>query len=200
MSPFTTYRSELPVVEEITSTVWKSLNREAFHVGKNLVGLGRGRASSTSTSTSTDPWDYEAYISFRGEDTRNNFRDYLYAALCQKGIRTFAEDLKGRDIASTILEAIKKSRCILIIFSENYASSRWCLQELEMIIQCKNQNGKLIIPIFYHIEPSDVRKQRGRYEEAFCKHEISGFADKTQRWREAMTLVANLSGWHIQNG
>ena len=69
-----------------------------------------------------------------------------------------------------------------------------------MIMECKNQNGKLIISSFYHIGPSDVRKQMGYYEEAVVNHERNGFFHKTHRWREALTLLANLSGWHVQNG
>ena len=68
----------------------KSLNREFLHVEKNLVGMDRRRASSTCTSIRS--WDYEVFLSFKGEDTRYNFTDHLYAALYQKGIRTFRLD------------------------------------------------------------------------------------------------------------
>ncbi|KAL6316578.1 hypothetical protein AAG906_018833 [Vitis piasezkii] len=84
------WRPEAHVIEEITSTVWKSLNREFLHVEKNLVGMDRRRASSTCTSIGS--WDYEAFLSLKGEDTRYNFTDHLYAALYQKGIRTFRLD------------------------------------------------------------------------------------------------------------
>ena len=176
------------------------MNRERFHVEKNLVGRGRGRASS-STSPSTDPWDYEVYISFSAEDTRYSFTDYLYAALCQKGIRTFREEeLRGEEIETCIFKAIEKSRCILVIFSQCYADSHRLLEDLVKIIECKNQNGKLIIPIFYHIDPSDVRKQNGSYKYAFRKHEGNSYAHKKQRWRDALRLIADLSGWHVRDG
>jgi hypothetical protein len=37
------------------------------------------------------------FLSFRGEDTRDNFTAHLYHALCMKGINTFIDDdeLKG---------------------------------------------------------------------------------------------------------
>ncbi|KAJ9675792.1 hypothetical protein PVL29_024638 [Vitis rotundifolia] len=196
-------RPEAHVIEEITSTVWKSLNQELFHVEKNLVGMDRPRASSSSTSIG--PWDYEVFLSFTGEDTSYSFADHLYAALYQNGIRTFRlDDHKGEEIESCNFKAIEKARCILVILSKHYAHSRWRLRELVQFIECKNQNGKLVFPIFYHVEPSDVRKQMSTYAEAFQDHERNcfahGFAHETQRWRAALTEVANLSGWHVQNG
>ncbi|XP_034676691.1 uncharacterized protein LOC117907299 [Vitis riparia] len=84
------WRPEAHVIEEITSTVWKSLNQEFLHVEKNLVGMDRRRASSTCTSIGS--WDYAVFLSFKGEDTRYNFTDHLYAVLYQKRIRTFRLD------------------------------------------------------------------------------------------------------------
>ncbi|KAK3210605.1 hypothetical protein Dsin_015311 [Dipteronia sinensis] len=46
---------------------------------------------------------------FRGEDTRNNFTSYLYAALCRSKIETFIDNYevrKGYEISSTFSNAI----------------------------------------------------------------------------------------------
>ena len=148
----------------------KSLNREFLHVEKNLVGMDRRRASSTCTSIGS--WDYEAFLSFKGEDTRYNFTDHLYAALYQKGIRTFRlDEIRGEEVASALFKAIEKSRCILVVLSKYFAHSRWCLDELVKIMECRNQNGKVILPVFYHVDPSDVRKEEGWYGEALAQHE-----------------------------
>ncbi|KAG4161385.1 hypothetical protein ERO13_D01G051410v2, partial [Gossypium hirsutum] len=79
--------------------------------------------------------------------------------------------------------------------------SSWCLQELSEIIQQKNDKGHKVFPIFYYVDPSDLRKQTGKVLEAFLKHE-NNFQDnkeKTQRWRSALTQVANIKGWHLSN-
>jgi dTDP-4-dehydrorhamnose 3,5-epimerase-like enzyme len=54
-----------------------------------------------------------------------------------------------------------------------------------------------VFPIFYGIDPSDVRNQRGSFAEAFRKHEgkFTENKEKVQRWRDALREVANLSGW-----
>ncbi|XP_059590540.1 disease resistance protein RPV1 [Vitis vinifera] len=170
------FMPEAHVIEEITSTVWKSLNQEFLHVEKNLVGMDQRRASSTCTSIGS--WDYE------------------------KGIHTFRlDEIRGEDVASALFKAIEKSRCIFVVLSKCFAHSRWCLDELERIMECRNQNGKVVLPVFYHVDPSDVRKQEGWYGEALAQHESRNiFGHKTQRWRAALREVGNLSGWHVQNG
>ncbi|CAJ1978730.1 unnamed protein product, partial [Sphenostylis stenocarpa] len=35
---------------------------------------------------------YDVFVSFRGEDTRNNFNGFLFQALCRKGIHAFKDD------------------------------------------------------------------------------------------------------------
>ncbi|KAL6316614.1 hypothetical protein AAG906_018869 [Vitis piasezkii] len=71
-----------------------------------------------------------------GEDTHHNFTDHLYRTLNRKGIRTVREDeeLPREEIAAELLKAIEESRIYLIILSENYARSRWCLEELTNIM------------------------------------------------------------------
>jgi len=49
-----------------------------------------------------------------------------------------------------------------------------------------------------------VRKQSGSYEKAFAEHEKrfreeEVKMEEVQRWRQALTQVADLSGWDIQN-
>jgi hypothetical protein len=46
-----------------------------------------------------------------------------------------------------------------VVFSKSYASSRWCLDELVEIVHLKNTIGHTLFPIFYHVNPSDVRNK-----------------------------------------
>ena len=88
----------------------------------------------------------------------------------------------------------------IIVFSEDYASSTWCLDELAKIIEYK-KNGHLVRTVFYKVDPSDVRNQKGKFGEALAKHEEKFKDDKkVQRWREALYEAGNISGWHYKNG
>lgn len=143
---------------------------------------------------------YDVFLSFRGEDTRENITSHLYAALCRRKIETYIDYRleRGDEISKALLKAIRESKISVIIFSENYASSSWCLDELVEILKCRKNHKQIVIPIFYRIDPSSVRKQEGTYASAFRKLERR-FRDKiVKRWKVALTEAANLSGWDSQ--
>lgn len=166
-------------------------------------------AASTSTNqhglssdSSTRHW--KVFLSFRGEDTRKTFTGHLYTALKQAGIKTFMDDYglpRGEEISQQLLKAIQGSEISLVIFSTNYASSPWCLNELVEILECKKRTGQLVYPVFYDVSPSVVRHKTGSFSEAFESHEkryVSNL-DKVDKWKAALTEAANLSGYDLQN-
>lgn len=59
----------------------------------------------------------------------------------------------------------------IIVLLENYASSSWCLEELVKILECMKTRGQRVVPIFYNVDPSDVRKQRGNFGKALTEYE-----------------------------
>ncbi|KAK4594871.1 hypothetical protein RGQ29_018557 [Quercus rubra] len=170
-----------------------------------MVAISTQSASSSSSiSSSTPQWKYDVFLSFRGEDTRNKFTDHLYVALKQKNILTFRDEEKletGKSISSELLKAIEKSRFAIVILSRNYASSTWCLDELVKIIGCMKEMKMIVLPIFYDVDPSTIRKQMGTFKQAFAKHEenFKDCIDKVQAWRIALREVASLKGWHVQD-
>ncbi|XP_021816093.1 TMV resistance protein N-like isoform X2 [Prunus avium] len=143
---------------------------------------------------------YDVFISFRGEDTRDGFTSYLHKALLGKKIETYMDYKleKGDDIGPALLEAIKKSKIALVIFSKDYASSTWCLKELVHILGCKKSHGQIVIPIFYRIDPSDLRNQQGTYALALDELEkrFKASRDEVVNWRDALKEAANMSGFH----
>lgn len=165
---------------------------------------GASSSSSSPSSPFTNPRPYDVFLSFRGEDTRTNFTAYLFKALCQNGINTFKDDeqLKsGEEISPTLLNAIKESKISIIIFSKSYASSKWCLNELTKILECKQMKGQRVLPVFYKVDPSDVRNQTKSFGEAFNELEEKFKDDilKVQTWKTALTKVADLSGEVLGN-
>ncbi|KAH0764647.1 hypothetical protein KY285_000518 [Solanum tuberosum] len=166
-------------------------------------------SSYVSNSHYYPRWKYDVFLSFRGEDTRDTITGYLYERLTRRGIITFQDNKRlehGDSILEELSKGIKDSQVALVIFSKNYATSRWCLDELVKIMECTNdENEKAIIPVFYGVDATDVRYQSKSFAEAFAKHELKYKDDdegmqKVQRWRTALTAAANLKGYVFPNG
>nr|XP_007160450.1 hypothetical protein PHAVU_002G323200g [Phaseolus vulgaris]ESW32444.1 hypothetical protein PHAVU_002G323200g [Phaseolus vulgaris] len=153
--------------------------------------------SSSSFPVSTSLTKHDVFLSFRGEDTRDNFISHLYAALQRKNIEAYIDYRlnRGEEISPALLSAIEESKIYVIVFSQDYASSTWCLNELTKILECKKRFGRDVIPVFYKVDPSTIRKQEQRYNEAFEKHEQHLKHDKVQGWKDALTEAAKLAGW-----
>lgn len=161
----------------------------------------KAAGSSASSSIPIIHKKHDVFISFHGGDTRTNFTSHLYTALRRKNIQTVIDEdslQKEDELSPALLEAIQESKMSIIIFSENYASSTWCLKELNHILQCKEQHGQLVVPVFYHINPSHVGKQEGSYRRAFAAHEERFIDNKTKvkQWERALKLAASIAGWH----
>jgi len=157
-------------------------------------------SSSSSHAATVAMKKYDVFISFRGDDTRAGFTSHLYAALCQCKFHTYIDYRieKGDEVWVELLKAIKQSTIFLVVFSENYASSTWCLNELVEIMECRNKNEDdkvVVIPVFYHVDPSHVRKQTGSYGAALAKHKKQD-KQTIQKWKTSLFQAANLSGFH----
>ncbi|XP_031475623.1 disease resistance protein RPV1-like isoform X2 [Nymphaea colorata] len=188
----------LSVVSVTVAISWlrrsKRINRS--HVGRITV--------SEAQKPSPPPpkghgFEFDVFLSFRGEDTRKTFTELLYDGLEMQGIHTFKDDekLKKGERVESLLDAIDKSKLFVPILSKNYADSRWCLMEIAKIVS----SGRLIIPVFFDVDPSDIRRQKGPFEAAFRKHE--GNKELTERtvdeWRGALRKVGEISGYDLKN-
>jgi len=160
--------------------------------------------SPSEDSDSIQSYKYDVLISFRGPDTRNSFVDHLHSHLARKGIFTFKDDKqlpKGESISPQLLQAIQLSRASIIVFSKDYASSTWCLDEMAAIYDCRKILKQVVFPVFYDVDPSHVRKQNGVYEDAFALHtkQFRNNSDKVAQWRRAMTHLAGTAGWDVRS-
>ncbi|XP_068316351.1 disease resistance protein RPV1-like [Pyrus communis] len=173
------YRDDAELIEEIVQFVFNK-----------LIGL----------SSFEGGWKYDVFLNFRGEDTRKSFSSHLYKALYQKRINTFMDDeeLRKGNSLSELLKCIKQSRVSIVVFSEDYASSTWCLKELVQILKCMDEQNQIVIPVFYEVDPSQVCKP-----EAFTKHDRDSKVEKeeVQSWMSALTRATNLTlpRWDSRN-
>ncbi|KAL4296840.1 hypothetical protein GQ457_12G032630 [Hibiscus cannabinus] len=129
---------------------------------------------------------HQVFLSFREEDT--GFTAHLLKALKDRGINVFTDKWEK------FPQAISVS---IIVLSANYASSESCLAELSEIMDGKDNHKQIVLPIFYHVDPSDVRNFGGSFKASFYNHESKGI-DKVHQWKKAFNQVGNLKGWHIQ--
>lgn len=142
-----------------------------------------------------------------------NFINLLHTALTDVGIQTFkrhSEARKGKIVGSELQKAVKQSRISIIVFSEDYGYSRRCLDELVSILERKQSAGHMILPVFYRVDPSHVRKQRGSYAKAFHNYEEQIMMETVERrnehiekikiWRASLKEVANMAGIVLEDG
>ncbi|KAH0920437.1 hypothetical protein HID58_028097 [Brassica napus] len=160
-------------------------------------------ASPSLQSPSFRPlWKYDVFLSFRGTDVRKGFLSHLYKALTDNGIHTFRDDAelqRGNFISPALLGAIEQSRFAVVVLSENYANSRWCLQELVHITKCVQKKQMELIPVFFGVDPSHVKRQSGNFAKAFAEHDKRPNKDAVESWRKAMATVGFISGWDSRN-
>nr|WIL59988.1 nodulation protein [Melilotus officinalis] len=159
------------------------------------------------------PWDspssntrkYDVFLSFRGEDTRASFTSHLTSSLQNSGIIVFKDDHslpRGNHLSTSLLHAIQDSRISVIVFSKNYADSTWCLQELMQIMECHRTIGQLVLPVFYHVDPSEVRRQTGEFGKAFqnlSNRILTVYEYKLLTWRHALHEASGLAGFVVLN-
>ncbi|CAN1245262.1 Disease resistance protein L6 [Linum grandiflorum] len=167
---------------------------------QKLVHIGEG-TTAPNASAEQQHVEYEVFLSFRGPDVRKSFADFLYSYLVRSKIRTFRDEeelQKGETIAPSLVQAITESKIYIPILSKSYASSKWCLQELAKMVECcRKGKGHIIFPVFYFMDPRDVRHQAGPYEEAFEQHSKKHDAVIIQDWRIALQEVGQMKGWHV---
>lgn len=159
--------------------------------------------AASSSSSSGGSFKYDVFINFRGEDTRSSFVCHLYHALNQTLLDTFidSEELQKGDDLSKLYKAIQDSRLSILVFSKHYATSTWCLKELVQILECMDRQNQIVVPIFYQVDPSHVRKLKESFAEAFAKHESDSNVNKEEleSWKSSLTRAANLSGYHSKD-
>ena len=151
-----------------------------------------------ASASSSSKRQFDVFVSFRGADARNTFTSYLRQSLHRKGIDAFFDEKlpRGQDL-SVLFDRIKQSKMSIVVFSENYANSTWCLEELRMIMQCREKRGHGVIPIFYKVKKFDVENQKGSFEALFKNplESLKGDVQKVGAWKEARRAASNILGF-----
>ncbi|GAB4831243.1 hypothetical protein Ancab_005256 [Ancistrocladus abbreviatus] len=129
------------------------------------------------------------FLNHRGEDTKNNFSILLYNRLKEEGINTFfdIESMKpSQDLVDRIVRGIHECKVGVVVFSPHYCDSKSCLRELAQMVECK----KRIIPIFWDVQPKDLRVWWWR----FSKEDRKNFRPALKAARRTVGLVFDSKG------
>ncbi|KAG4127761.1 hypothetical protein ERO13_D10G244564v2 [Gossypium hirsutum] len=158
-----------------------------------------------SSSSSSRQMKHQVFLSFRGEDTRLNFTVHLLQALKDKGLNVFFDEEKlekGEELSHALSQAIAASDLSILVLSKDYASSQSCLAELSDIMDRKRKptDKHIVLPIFYHVDPSDVRNIGGTFKTSFEEHESKRPIEDMKRWKVAFAEIGASKGWHIEGG
>lgn len=102
----------------------------------------------------------DVYISFnKCENTvRYSFISHLSAAFHRRGMTSFiGED--GSDSESNEFPKLEDFRASVVVFSEKYSSSKTRMEELVKVSKRRLNNGLVVVPVFYPVTKSFVKKQ-----------------------------------------
>ncbi|XP_033142723.1 probable disease resistance protein RPP1 isoform X3 [Brassica rapa] len=156
---------------------------------------------SSAPSSSSHVWLHDVFPSFRGEDVRKNFLSHIKKEFKRKTITFFNDNgiERGESIAPELIRGIRGSKIAIVLLSKNYASSKWCLEELVEIMNCREELGQTVMAIFYEVDPSDVKKLNGDFGKVFRKTCEGKSKEDIRRWKQALEKVATIAGYHSCN-
>ncbi|MED6170776.1 hypothetical protein PIB30_034352 [Stylosanthes scabra] len=184
------------IVQEVSGKLGYKFQRTRS-IEKNPESIGR-RLSLQEVNK------YDVFLSFRCTQTSCTFIYYLRHYLTKKGFSTFMsfeEIQRGESFPSQVLQAIKDSRVLIVVFTRDYADSTSSLEEVATIVDCHRELKQTIIPVFLDVDRRDVQTQTGPYQKAFVSYteEFEHDPLKVQRWRVALQHMTTLHGVRLEH-
>ncbi|KAL1222619.1 Protein PHLOEM PROTEIN 2-LIKE A5 [Cardamine amara subsp. amara] len=149
----------------------------------------------TSSSGSRKP---QVFINFRGKTQRENLVSSLKSKLEKiSDINVFIDEceIRGTPI-TTLFERIRESSIALVIFSNKYPESCWCLDELVEIKKQMDIGSLVPFPVFYKVKPECVKTQNGYFLNTLLKTE--DYVRKKVDWNSRKSILeteARIWGW-----
>ncbi|XP_014503234.1 TMV resistance protein N-like [Vigna radiata var. radiata] len=146
------------------------------------------------------PRKYDVLINFTGEDIHRKFVSHLNSAFSTVGLTTFLHHPNAVNTTHIQQPILSHCRVAIVIFTQTYSQSAWCLNQLLQIIKWHQTYCRHVLPVYYEIQPSDVRLQKGDFGKALKETAQQTFSGQEldhgmSRWSHALTKAANFFGW-----
>ncbi|XP_052724854.1 disease resistance protein RUN1 isoform X3 [Vigna angularis] len=156
------------------------------------------------SSSNKLPRKYDVLINFNGEDIHRKFVSHLNSVLSTFGLTTFLHHHDAVNSTHIQEPILSHCRVAIVVFTQTYSQSAWCLHQLQHIIKWHQTYGRHVLPVYYEIQPSDVRLQKGDFGKALkatARQTFSGRELKhgMSRWSHALNKAANFFGWDESN-
>ena len=162
-------------------------------------------ASPCAAATPNNNYNYDVFVVQYGPDVRKTLASHLHRRLLLDGFRVCLNDqeMHQRDtLNSQIKRAIATVSVHIAIFSPRFAESKWCLEELVLMLE----SGTTIIPVYYHVKPSDLQIRMGNGEDGVYGRALLDLVNNSRNesnsytvWIEALSRVANISGLELES-
>ena len=110
---------------------------------------------------------YDVLINFSGEDIQRKFVSPLDSALSAVGFTTFLHHQNAINPIHIQQPILSLCRVAIVVFTKTYSESAWCLHQLQQIIQWHQTYCRHVLPVYYEIEPSELRLQKADFGKAF---------------------------------
>lgn len=73
------------------------------------------------------------------------------------------------------------------------------MDELVTMKKLADQGKLLVIPIFYNVEPEDIRKQTGEFGDNFWTLAKVSTGDQIKKWKEALECISDKMGLSLRD-
>ncbi|CAN0928232.1 Disease resistance-like protein DSC1 [Linum grandiflorum] len=164
-----------------------------------MAAAASSSASSSASHSSpyTGEWEFDVFLCFKGDDTRHGFTSHLMAALSDRQIRNFIDDkLEKTESIDELIPILERCALSVVVFSEKFAASIWCLEEIATIARKMMESGHRVLPIFYKVDPCDVTDDFRSYATTIHREYKARltYAEDKKRWMDALKAVTNSAG------
>ncbi|PNX70144.1 disease resistance protein (TIR-NBS-LRR class), partial [Trifolium pratense] len=163
-------------------------------------------SSPSSFSSSSDSRvTHDVFINFSPNDDSKIFVYHLDVALAKARIESCTDYQLHMGTELELEEILEDTHISILVFSQNYTESSSCLNEMQQIMEYRRTHGHMVMPVFYDVDPSDVRHQRGAFGKNLQATAERRYLDRKLRenmllsWKSALTQAASLVGWDATN-